>query len=180
MRLNTTSLLACAFQALLSGVVLADGPPEVKDIAPGTPIRSEGCDLQDAKLFAEPGGPSKRMKLGDRYLRITLPKRYDPKVPAPLVLAYHGVNSTSADFEKLTLLSHAGYNNDMVVVYPEASEGVRSPSLFHSLLTHTLRANGCPPLHHRKASTTLPSPTPSSRVSPRACASTLHASTPLD
>jgi hypothetical protein len=126
MRLKAISFLA--FQALFlwSGNALAEDSPKVNKVAPGTPTRSEGCDLQDAKLLAEPGGPSKRMKLGDRYIRITLPKKYDPKVPAPLILAYHDVNTTAAEFEKLTLLSHMGYNNDMVVVYPEASVDVCS------------------------------------------------------
>src|ERR1700759_4641691 len=135
MKPRTASLLFLALRAtlLLCGSVSAEEPVAVEVVSeqtPKTPVKSAGCSLENSKLSAIPGGPSKRLKLGDRYLRLSLPKNYDPKVPAPLIVAYHDFNNTALEFEESTMLSHEAYNKDAIVVYPEAIQDVSSPLPF--------------------------------------------------
>jgi hypothetical protein len=80
---------------------------------------SDGCAVTDFKFPATPGGPSKALKIGDRIVRVTLPKNYVHGTPAPLILAFHDVNMTAADFEDLSHLSDESYNPDAIVVYPK-------------------------------------------------------------
>ena len=134
MKLSTTSLLFLSLKAtlLLCGSVSAEEPvavDEVSEPTPKLPVKSEGCDLEKPKLLAVPGGPSKRLKLGERHLRLSLPKNYDPKVPAPVIVAYHDSNSTALEFEESTMLSHQAYNKDAIVIYPEVSKDVSIPLL---------------------------------------------------
>jgi hypothetical protein len=82
---------------------------------------SHGCS-EPFDFPAQPGGPSKGIKIGDRIVRITLPKNYEPSTPAPLILAYHDKGMTAGGFEELTRLSDPKLNPDYIVVYPEAVE----------------------------------------------------------
>jgi hypothetical protein len=146
MKLKTTSIFALAFQAtlLIGGAALAKesaATDVVSEATPKPPIKSEGCGLSEPKISAKPGGPSKRMKLGDRYLRVSLPKNYELNVPAPLIVAYHDFNISASEFEKLTMLSNQAYNKDAIVVYPEASHDVSS---FPNLMSRSEKAAGLP------------------------------------
>lgn len=127
MRSITDVTLLCVLLAssLFSGIARAE--ENAVDDEVGAVAKSDGCNLEDAKLVATPGGESKRLKLGDRYLRVSLPERYDAKTPAPLILAFHDFNLTASEFESLTHLSDPRYNKDAVVVYPEAYRDVCAP-----------------------------------------------------
>jgi hypothetical protein len=143
--------LVCALLAstLFSGLVIAEEKeavdvPDVVDVVQeyGAVAKSEGCNIENAELVATPGGESKRLKLGDRYLRVTLPERYDAKTPAPLILAFHDFNITASEFESISHLSDPKYNKDAVVVYPEAYRDVSIPFTVQSKRTNKLRAYG--------------------------------------
>lgn len=83
--------------------------------------RENGC-LQPFEFPALPGGASKGIKIGERIVRISVPKNYEPTTPAPLILAYHDKGMTAEEMEKLTRLSDSTLNQDYIVVYPEAVE----------------------------------------------------------
>jgi poly(3-hydroxybutyrate) depolymerase len=86
--------------------------------------RENGCS-KSFDFPAQPGGPSKGIKIGERIVRISVPKNYSPTIPAPLIVAYHDKGMTAEEMEKLTRLSDSKLNPDYIVVYPEAV-GVRS------------------------------------------------------
>ncbi|QDS70057.1 hypothetical protein FKW77_004256 [Venturia effusa] len=69
---------------------------------------------------AQSGGPSKGIKIGERIVRVTIPKDYEPTKPAPLIVAYHDKGMTAEEMEKLTHLSDPALNSEYIVVYPEA------------------------------------------------------------
>lgn len=71
---------------------------------------------------AQPGGPSKGIKIGERIVRISVPKNYEATTPAPLIVAYHDKGMTAEDMEKLTRLSDSSLNSEYIVLYPEAVE----------------------------------------------------------
>lgn len=81
----------------------------------------DGCS-RPFDFPAQPGGPSKGIKIGDRIVRISLPKNYEPTKPAPLIVAYHDKGMTAEDMENLTHLSDPVLNPDYIVLYPEAVE----------------------------------------------------------
>ncbi|TID19543.1 ferulic acid esterase (FaeA) [Venturia nashicola] len=81
----------------------------------------DGCS-RPFDFPAQPGGPSKGIKIGERIVRISVPKNYEPTRPAPLILAYHDKGMTAEEMEKLTHLSNPLLNPDYIVVYPEAVE----------------------------------------------------------
>ena len=72
-----------------------------------------------------PGGPSQVHSIqskaggGERSYRIYLPQNYSVRQPAPLILAFHGKGQNTSTFESETQLSSSGFNNDIVVVYPQ-------------------------------------------------------------
>ena len=119
--------LTASIVATLSLGLLVTADSTIHEVAdPANLIASDGCAVTDFKFPATPGGPSKALKIGDRVVRVTLPKNYVHGTPAPLILAYHDVNMTAADFEDLTHLSDESYNPDAIVVYPKPLEGVSS------------------------------------------------------
>jgi poly(3-hydroxybutyrate) depolymerase len=83
--------------------------------------RENGCS-RPFEFPAQPGGPSKGIKIGERIVRISIPKNYWPTIPAPLIVAYHDKGMTAEEMEKLTRLSDPTLNQDYIVVYPEAVE----------------------------------------------------------
>jgi hypothetical protein len=172
MKFTTSRIIALGFHAavLFAGGIHAEDMIAVEAAAAATltpkePVKSEGCSLEDPKVLATPGGPSKRLKLGDRHLRLFVPKNYDPRTPAPLIIAFHDFNVSAPEFEKVTQLSNSAYNKDAIVVYPEASQDVRSPAttiLFrYKVLTPPSRAAGCPTPTHP--------PTSTISISPKSC-----------
>jgi hypothetical protein len=92
--------------------------PEVSD------PRSAGCS-KPFDFPAEAGGISKGIQIGQRRVRITLPKEYKQDVPAPLVIAFHDKGMTMEEMEETTKLSDSKLNPNSIVLYPEAFE-VRS------------------------------------------------------
>jgi hypothetical protein len=113
--------------ALASTASASDPPPPPAR----QPKRSAGCISDPAApqppLLATPGsGSSKRLRIGDRFVRVALPMRYDAaKAPAPLVVAFHDRDGDVRAFERAALLASPQYNRDAVVVYPEAAVEVR-------------------------------------------------------
>lgn len=85
----------------------------------------DGCS-RPFDFPAQPGGPSKGIKIGERIVRISVPKNYEPATPAPLIVAYHDRGMTAEEMEKLTRLSDPALNPDYIVLYPEAFEVRRS------------------------------------------------------
>jgi hypothetical protein len=83
--------------------------------------RKNGCSYNH-DFPATPGGPSKGIKIGERIVRISIPKNYWPTIAAPLIVAYHDKDMTAQEMENLTRLSDSTLNPDYIVVYPEAVE----------------------------------------------------------
>lgn len=81
----------------------------------------DGCS-RPFDFPAQPGGPSKGIKIGERIVRISVPKNYEPTTPAPLIVAYHDKGMSAEEMEKLTHLSDSALNSDYIVLYPEAVE----------------------------------------------------------
>ncbi|KAF2404231.1 hypothetical protein EJ06DRAFT_453371, partial [Trichodelitschia bisporula] len=65
-------------------------------------------------------GEPRGVALGNRKAWITLPKNYVRGAPAPLIVALHESNMTALEFARVSLLSDGRYNEDAVVLYPEA------------------------------------------------------------
>jgi polyhydroxybutyrate depolymerase len=59
-----------------------------------------------------------------RTFRVHIPSSVTPDVPAPLILAYHGVGIDAAVMEQHTGLNAAADVAGVVVVYPESAAGV--------------------------------------------------------
>jgi poly(3-hydroxybutyrate) depolymerase len=120
MKLSESKLWCVAAQLLVlaPSLVAAQGP----DL--GHPDYSYGCDLTVPDLMAPPGGASVQEELRGRHYRVSLPKNYDGRTPAPLIIAFHDFNVTASEFEKLSHLSDPKYNKDAIVMYPEATHDV--------------------------------------------------------
>jgi hypothetical protein len=122
-------MLPLALLALLASPALA--APDQTPSRP--PKRSAGCisdpSAPQPPFLATPGsGASKRLRIGDRFVHVALPMRYDAaKSPAPLIVAFHDYDGDVHAFERATLLASPQYNRDAVVVYPEAAVDVRFP-----------------------------------------------------
>lgn len=54
-----------------------------------------------------------------RQFRIHVPSSYNPNVPAPLLLSFHGATKTMADQEQITRFSNDSVNPSMIAVYPQ-------------------------------------------------------------
>ncbi len=123
--MRSLALAALLPLALTSTATDSDSPPAPQ------PKRSAGCisdpSAPQPPLLATPGsGDSKRLKVGDRFVRVALPERYDAaKAPAPLIVAFHDYGGDVRAFERAVLLASPQYNRDAVVVYPEAAVEVR-------------------------------------------------------
>jgi hypothetical protein len=87
---------------------------------------SDGCSAP-FQFPATPGNPSKPLKVGDRIIRVALPKNYKQDVPAPLILAYHDRDQRASDMEEVSSLSDPSSNTDTIIVYPEAAEVSTDP-----------------------------------------------------
>ncbi|KAF2423331.1 hypothetical protein EJ08DRAFT_652861 [Tothia fuscella] len=83
--------------------------------------KNNGC-TKPFDFPAELGGPSKGIQIGNRKVRITLPKNYKQDVPAPLILAFHDKNMTASEMEEESQLSNSVLNPDSIVLYPESFE----------------------------------------------------------
>lgn len=58
--------------------------------------------------------------LGDRDYLLYIPTRYEPTVPAPLILSYHG-GSRDADHQAaLDRLNSTFFNKNYLVAYPNS------------------------------------------------------------
>jgi hypothetical protein len=55
-----------------------------------------------------------------REVRLTLPKRYNPMIPAPLILVYHDREVSTEEMLKSTAMSNHELNPEAIVVYPTA------------------------------------------------------------
>jgi hypothetical protein len=124
-------MLSLALAALLPLALLIS--PSLASNQPSSrpPKRSAGCISDPAApqppFLVTPGsGASTRLGIGDRFVRVALPMRYDAaKNPAPLIVAFHDYDGDVRAFERATLLASPQYNRDAVVVYPEAAVEVR-------------------------------------------------------
>jgi hypothetical protein len=105
---------------LLGSSALAESTKK-QDVQKVESTRSHGC-TKPFDFPAEAGGPSKGIQIGDRKVRITLPKNYKHDVPAPLILAFHDKNMTASEMAEVTQLSNSRLNPDHIIVYPEAFE----------------------------------------------------------
>jgi hypothetical protein len=104
---------------------------------------TDGCS-KPFEFPAEIGGASKGIQIGDRKVRITLPKNYKQDTPAPLIFAFHDKNMTASDMEEVTKLSDPKLNPNSIILYPEAFEvrPAMSPLLGILLTTIYNRING--------------------------------------
>lgn len=106
---------------LLGSFVLADSVGNPQKSQEVQSNRSHGCS-KPFDFPAEVGGPSKGIQIGDRKVRITLPKNYKQDHAAPLILAIHDKDMTPTEMAETTQLSNPRLNPDHIVVYPEAFE----------------------------------------------------------
>ena len=100
-------------------------PPEPPALLPAQPTRrcAQGPDL------SAPGRPGATIVhsliSGDtnRSYRLRLPRAYDPRRPAPLVLAFHGFKNVAAEEEQYVGLSALTDTEYFAVAYPEGADG---------------------------------------------------------
>lgn len=60
------------------------------------------------------------VQTGDRRYLLWFPANYRATTPAPVVLSYHGGTRVAEDQQRLDLLSTAYFNQEYIVVYPNA------------------------------------------------------------
>ncbi|KAI0927690.1 hypothetical protein AcV5_008163 [Taiwanofungus camphoratus] len=86
---------------------------------------SSGCDLSSTPWKFDKTGHSNQT-LGDRSFWVHLPSTYKPDVPHPVVLSYHGSNSSSRRQEHISGFSQHGLTinkTGIIAVYPMAAYG---------------------------------------------------------
>lgn len=66
---------------------------------------------------------------GNRTYRIRLPSNYDPNIPAPLIISYHGHGQDMVQQETLSQFSNDAINPNMIAVYPQGLKGAVSRTL---------------------------------------------------
>jgi len=104
-------------------------------VAGKTTQSSQGCGKPLPELVGP--GVSKNLSIDSasgaspRQYRIHVPKTYDPNVPYPVILSFHGRTRDMLYQEQLTQLSEPSANFDGIVVYPNGVP-VRA-SLEHTL-----------------------------------------------
>jgi hypothetical protein len=116
---------------LLGTSALADSVDQSKKGDKVESSASHGCS-KPFDFPAEAGGPSKGIQIGDRKVRITLPKNYKQDVPAPLILAFHDKDMTPSEMAEATQLSNSKLNPDHIIIYPEAFEVCSVPTYKYS------------------------------------------------
>ena len=70
-----------------------------------------------------------------REYRLHLPKNYDPDIPVPLVISYHGHGRDMVEQETLSQFSNDAISPNMIAVYPQGLKGAVSRTLLFFLPT---------------------------------------------
>lgn len=100
-----------------------------RDVAKAAPMAS--MNFAEAGVSPSPGCSMNNRVTVDTTLNVTLgtrryllyfPANYQPDKPAPLVLSYHGGRRTAEEQQALDLLSTTYFNEDYIVVYPNAND----------------------------------------------------------
>jgi poly(3-hydroxybutyrate) depolymerase len=115
-----------SYCAALSGLVAL-----IQDVAAAVP--SSGCKTAKYDPTAEYYAAGLWQ---GRQIRLVMPRRYNPRRPTPLVIAFHDRDQTPDKFMIDTQMSHQKVNEEAIVVYPTPFN-VRE--LYHSLPCCILR-----------------------------------------
>ena len=83
-------------------------------------IGTSGCGIphshhgsaKDFTLFSPRGG-------GTREYRLHLPSLYDPNIPTPVVLSFHGFTRNMRSQEQISQLSNDSFSRETIMVYPQ-------------------------------------------------------------
>lgn len=80
------------------------------------PVMADGCGSQE-------GAGTWRLEHDgrNRAMRVHLPDSYDPEVPTPLVLNFHGRTMTASQQEMFSGMTPVADENGFIVVYPEGT-----------------------------------------------------------
>ena len=100
-------------------------PPEPPALLPAQPTR-RCAQGPDPSAPGRPGATIVHSLIsGDtnRTYRLRLPRAYDPRRPAPLVLAFHGFKNVAAEEEQYVGLSALTDTEYFAVAYPEGADG---------------------------------------------------------
>ena len=121
MAYHSRALTICL--SILCGLVI--GPRSHALVPNQLPLRIDqteatGCRLSHAHtgesrnftMFSEHGG-------GVREYVVHLPSKYDPGVPLPLILSFHGFTEHMWQHEKLSKFSNESINPNMITIYPQ-------------------------------------------------------------
>jgi poly(3-hydroxybutyrate) depolymerase len=75
---------------------------------------SDGCNESDTSRYVA----SKEFTFQDRNVLVSFPPDYKATKPATLIFAYHDVDMTAKEMEKLTKFNNKKMNKNAIVVYP--------------------------------------------------------------
>ena len=118
-----TGMFCCVLFLLSSSSLIEPTRHAKADSLITTPIASSGC----GKLAPFAPGLSENQTISsggyERMYRIHLPLGYRSTLPQPLVLNFHGHDSSAAAQEKLTKLSLLADQQDFLAVYPQGMIG---------------------------------------------------------
>lgn len=118
-------LLLLMAAAAMAAVVARAGSDRSPPLSPALPTRR--CALGPRAATAELNGSTVVQSLisseRNRTYRLHLPRGYNPRWPAPLVLAFHGWKLTAEDEEQYVGLSALSDTEGFIVVYPEGENG---------------------------------------------------------
>jgi polyhydroxybutyrate depolymerase len=117
MRTRTSSFAA----ALVLGVALLVAVPQTGAGAEATKRASSGCGKR-----AEAGSTTRHVTVDgtDREYLLSIPDRYDPAKPAPLVFDFHGLGSNMQEQSLYTKVDQQASERGYVVITPNGQGGV--------------------------------------------------------
>src|SRR5581483_7818707 len=88
-----------------------------------SPIDSAGCGIAPAVAIGTSAEQSLKSGGQTRAYRLHVPTRYNPTVMTPLVLNFHGDDSTDGQFESYTGMSQTADQDGFLIVYPQGLPG---------------------------------------------------------
>jgi hypothetical protein len=109
--------------SLLSIVLLCSSFAQLALASPSQACSDEGTKAVEWDVKP---GEVKVFRVNDRVLRVTVPPKYNKKVPAPMIIAFHDKEQPPELLEYEAAFGDPSVNEDAIMVYPTA-ENVSDP-----------------------------------------------------